>query len=67
MTLKIGANGPSAGVVFDYYDQNNFQFVTLVAATNQIVNGHDVKNSWVIDSVVTKAIAAKTDCTLSLR
>ena len=65
-TLRIGANGGSGGVIFDYYDQNDFKFVSVVAGTNQIVIGHHIKNSWVVDAVVAKNIALNTDYTLSV-
>ena len=34
-TVRAGASGTSAGVVFDYYDSSNFKFAAIVAGTGE--------------------------------
>ncbi len=65
-TVRAGANGTSAGVVFDYYDSVNFKYAAIVAGTNQVVIGHHTKSGWAIDASVTKTITPATDYILSL-
>ena len=54
-TLKAGATGTSSGIVFDFYDVNNFKFAAIVAGTNQVVIGHHTISGWTIDATTTVA------------
>jgi len=65
-TVKPGTSGTSAGVVFDYYDANNFKFAAIVAGSNQVVIGHHTKSGWIIDASASRTIAAGTDYSLSV-
>jgi Ca2+-binding RTX toxin-like protein len=65
-TVQVGAAGSSAGVVFDYYDANNFKFAALVAGTNQVVIGHHTKSGWTIDATANRTVNVGTDYLLSV-
>jgi hypothetical protein len=56
----------SGGIVFDYYDADNFKFAALDANTSQVVIGHHTKRGWSIDAAVVRTITAGTDYTLSV-
>jgi hypothetical protein len=65
-TVRAGASGTSSGVVFDFYDVDNFKFAAVVAGTNQVVIGHHTKNGWTIDATVSTPIVTGTTYTLAL-
>ncbi len=52
--------------MFDYYDADNFKFVSIIAGTNQVVFGHYSKGNWSIDAVASLTIEAGTEYDLSL-
>jgi hypothetical protein len=66
-TVKTGVAGTSSGIVFDFYDTDNFKFAAIVAGTNQLVIGHKTKAGWTIDvtTTVSQTIAPNTNYDLA--
>ena len=51
--LELVANvqtGEQGGFVFDYYNENDFKYLTLDAATDQVIIGHYTTHGWSIDA-----------------
>jgi Ca2+-binding RTX toxin-like protein len=55
-----------AGLVFDYYDHDDYKFAILDAATGALVLGHVRRGVRVVDATVALGIAAGSTRTLSL-
>jgi len=76
--LKVGANSlldlsatfkvtGEGGFVFDQYAEDDFKFVTISAATKQIILGHRTAKGWFVDAVYNNStLAAGTDYNLGL-
>jgi hypothetical protein len=68
--LKVGAVGQEvgrAGFIFDRYAPDDFKFVTIDAASNQVAIGHYTKKSgWVNDAVASKDIVGGTEYNLGI-
>ncbi len=61
-TLRSAAR---AGIVFDYYGPQDFKYVVIDAASDQVIVGHrSSKGGWALDAVVSRAIEPATDYTL---
>jgi hypothetical protein len=54
-----------AGFVFDRYDGDDFKFVAIDAATDQVIIGH-YQGGWVNDAVLSKQIDAGANYTLGV-
>jgi len=66
MSAKVNTQG-RAGFVFDRYSADDFKFVAIDAATDQVIIGHYTKKTgWVNDAVVSKVINTGVDYTLGL-
>ena len=62
----LAANGFS-GIVFDYYDTDDFKFVALDVAGSRLVIGHFTsRGGWVVDRSITKVLVAGRDYRLNL-
>lgn len=55
-----------AGIVFDYYDQDDFKFAYISAIDNALVIGHCKSGKWVIDASMDILIKAGKDYDLAL-
>jgi len=63
-TLNTQTTG---GVIFDYYDPDNFKFAAISAESDQLIIGHHTKkNGLVYDAVFDSTIESGTDYTLNL-
>jgi hypothetical protein len=62
--LSTGAIG---GLVFDVYGPEDFKFVALSAATDQVLIGHAKGGGWKVDASVARTIDADADYTLGLQ
>jgi Ca2+-binding RTX toxin-like protein len=65
LETKISANGV-AGLVFDYYGDNDFKFVTLDISTGLLTIGHRIRNKWVADATQTVTLVAGVEQGLEL-
>ncbi len=54
------------GLIFDYYDEDNFKFAAISAESNQLIIGHHTSRGWSIDATYDMAIEAGTDYDLNL-
>jgi hypothetical protein len=64
LSAKVSTQG-RAGFVFDRYDADDFKFVAIDAATDQVIIGH-YQGGWVSDAVLSKPIDAGADYTLGV-
>jgi hypothetical protein len=64
--VRAGAAGNTAGIVFDYYDSNNFKFAGVIAGSSQVVIGHHTQGGWVIDATISRSILPGVDYNLSV-
>ena len=48
------------GLIFDYYNENQFKFAAIIPGTDQVVIGHRTKKGWFIDATVTKPLNSGT-------
>jgi hypothetical protein len=65
MIAKVNTQG-RAGFVFDRYGTDDFKFVTLDAAADQVIIGHYKNGKWTTDASVAKAVNAGADHTLGV-
>ncbi|HXT29054.1 MAG TPA: LEPR-XLL domain-containing protein [Vicinamibacterales bacterium] len=68
-TLDLSAKlntATRAGFVFDRYDADDFKFVAIDAATDQVIIGHHTKAGWVSDATLAKTIDAGVDYNLGV-
>ncbi|MBV1877477.1 MAG: LEPR-XLL domain-containing protein [Pseudomonadales bacterium] len=49
LTTNLNTSG-QAGLVFDYYNADDFKYVTLDAATDRVIIGHFTSHGWRIDT-----------------
>jgi hypothetical protein len=56
----------TGGVVFDYYNSENFKYAAIIAGSNQIAIGHHTRKGWFTDALATRTIVPGTDYTLSV-
>jgi len=65
---KIRTEG-SAGLVFDYYSDEDFKFVAMIAETDQLVVGHRTSKGWFYDAIYSTEIdvGMDNDLTVSLK
>ena len=62
--VRTGATG---GVVFDYYAEDDFKFLVIDVATDQLLIGHvDPKRGWTIDKAVSSTYGTDKDYTVNL-
>ena len=64
LSAKLNTQG-RAGFVFDRYADDDFKFVAIDAATDQVIIGH-YQNGWTIDAAVSRPIDAGVDYTLGI-
>lgn len=57
-TLKTFGSG---GVIFDYQSATEFKYATLSADGKQIIIGHRLGNTWVVDATYATKLTAGTD------
>ncbi len=57
------------GFIYDYYTPQDFKYVAINAATNQVVFGHHTAKGWFTDAVTARTIGSGVDhkLTVSLR
>jgi hypothetical protein len=66
LSAKVNTQG-RAGFVFDRYSAENFKFVAIDAATDQVIIGHyTAKTGWVNDAVASRVINTGTDYILGI-
>ena len=62
-TFSTSAMG---GLVFDYYDEDNFKFAAIIAGASQVVIGHHTSRGWFMDAISTRKITPGTDYRLGV-
>jgi Ca2+-binding RTX toxin-like protein len=62
-TLSTANTG---GLIFDYYDADNFKFAAIDAENGQLTIGHHTSRGWTVDAAYDMAIDAGTDYDLNL-
>lgn len=51
----------TGGLIFDYYDADNFKFAAIDAIADQVVIGHHTSKGWFIDAEVDTKIKSGTN------
>ena len=62
-TLRTANTG---GLIFDYYDADNFKLAAVDAENGQLTIGHHTSRGWTVDAVYNMVIEAGTDYDLNL-
>ncbi len=58
--------GTTGGLIFDYYDADNFKFAAIDALNDQVVIGHHTSKGWYIDASVERVIKPGTSYALGI-
>jgi hypothetical protein len=56
----------TGGLIFDYYDVDNFKFAAIDAITDHVVIGHHTSKGWFIDAEVDTKIKSGTNYNLGI-
>ena len=56
----------TGGLIFDYYDADNFKFTAIDAIADQVVIGHHTSKGWFIDASVDASIETGTSYNLGI-
>jgi len=56
----------TGGLIFDYYDADNFKFAAIDAIAGQVVIGHHTSKGWFIDAEVDTKIKSGTSYNLGI-
>ena len=56
----------TGGLIFDYYDADNFKFAAIDTVADQVVIGHHTSKGWFIDAEADAAIETGTGCNLGI-
>ncbi|MEW6158482.1 MAG: hypothetical protein AB1813_13700, partial [Verrucomicrobiota bacterium] len=65
METKLSTTS-SAGIVFDYYNADNFKFATLDVISGQVLIGHRTSKGWTIDAAVSRSLQANKEYTFGV-
>jgi hypothetical protein len=65
-SMVTASAGGSGGIIFDYYSNGDFKYVTLDLAAGQVVIGHLFHGQWVTDATFAATLTAGVDYKLSL-